>query len=100
MGAEFFEEYSRNVEPLRKAFRVAYEQAEYDYGHSGYTGTIAEADGYEEIGSCLDLPEEIEKWTKKIEEEAKKWGPALCVKLLHPETKAHVGWYMAGWASS
>ena len=45
MGAEQFE----NIAPgntAQEAFNAAYEDAAYDYGHAGYTGTIAEKSGF------------------------------------------------------
>jgi hypothetical protein len=41
MGGEWFETESEG-ETVQDAFNKAVEQAEYDHGHSGYTGTIAE----------------------------------------------------------
>ena len=45
MGATYFEVRVR-AESADSAFKQAQEQAFYDHGHSGYTGTIAEKDGY------------------------------------------------------
>ena len=45
MGAEWFEEKVEGAS-CAEAFRYAQEDARYEYGHGGYTGTIAEADGF------------------------------------------------------
>ena len=46
MGAEYFETVSFGSTP-GKAFTSAVKEAKYEYGHRGYTGTIAEKDGYQ-----------------------------------------------------
>lgn len=45
MGGTTFITYARGADP-DAAFRAAVERAQYDYGHAGYTGTIAEKDSY------------------------------------------------------
>lgn len=45
MGAETFEQFERRQgddDTVEKAFGRAVERAAYDYGHAGYTGTLAE----------------------------------------------------------
>ena len=44
MGAEQFDVVVLGEDDVRTAFAAAREQAQYDYGHAGYTGTIAEKD--------------------------------------------------------
>jgi len=79
------------------AFRTARKEAQYMYGHNGYTGTIAEKDDYTEI----TLPkgrdpkeyadELIEKGDPRIED---TWGDAGCIKI------AKKTWLFFGWAKS
>jgi hypothetical protein len=45
MGACDFNCYAEGRSP-REAFNNAVQQARYDYGHSGYTGTIAEKESF------------------------------------------------------
>jgi len=45
MGAEEFEA-TVSGDSVKDAFWAAVQQAQYDYGHSGYTGTIAEKGEY------------------------------------------------------
>lgn len=41
MGASEFQTFQEGVDP-EDAFRLARQQAQFEYGHNGYTGTIAE----------------------------------------------------------
>jgi hypothetical protein len=52
MGADQFE-VTIFMDNPQEAFDIAKDQAYYDHGHSGYTGTIAEKDGF----VVIDLPE-------------------------------------------
>lgn len=45
MGAESFQTHSYGKTTV-EAFDTAVNNAQYDYGHAGYTGTIAEKDGF------------------------------------------------------
>ena len=53
------------------------EQAAYDYGHAGYTGSFAEADGVVLSLNILENLDAAESW---LDEHAEKWGPAIIVK--------------------
>ena len=53
------------------------EQAAYDYGHAGYTGSFAEADGVKLKSKVFETIDEAEGW---LDENAEKWGPAVVVK--------------------
>lgn len=82
-------EVERKFEKIQKELR-------WEYGHNGYTGTLAEADG-------ITIPMEpvfpdkttAEKW---LDENADKWGPALAVKYTNPN--GELKWYIAAWCSS
>jgi hypothetical protein len=96
MGANTFKTVSTG-NTAKEAFFKATEEAAYDSGHGGYTGTIAEKSGFTEI----PLPEGedpfrfahrlIHDGDRRIDD---KWGPAGCVKL------ATGKWLFFGWASS
>lgn len=97
MGAEEFEHFAKG-KTMRHAFNKAVEEAEYDHGHSGYTGTIAEKGDFTNFGALpsgiteselMDwiydgcLPDEsfvAEHFKDKAEEindtYTDKWGPA------------------------
>ena len=82
-----------------RALWNAVEQAEYDHGHSGYTGTIAEKGEFVMIDEEEHEEEEARAKAEKMIHEGDeriddKWGPAGCFKLKD-------GRYMFfGWASS
>ena len=65
MGGEWFETESEGA-TVDEAFNKAVEQAIYDYGHSGYSGTIKEKDGFKfnlivltkEVMELLKMPQE------------------------------------------
>ena len=79
-----------------KAFRNAVTQAQYNRGHEGYTGTIAEKSNFtviecrgsdkEKVAYAQDL---IDKDDPRVSD---KWGPAGAIKLKS-------GWLFFGLAS-
>lgn len=95
MGAESFTHTSRG-DTAEKAFRSAVEEAAYDHGHSGYTGTIAEKDSF----VMIPLPEGEDPYEYAEEligdgdVRIDKWGPAGCIALGDGE------YLFFGWASS
>jgi hypothetical protein len=101
MGAATFETKAKG-KSARDAFDKARERAQYDHGHSGYTGTIAEKGDFIMInlGSGLakcDLASAREHAYKLIDSEDQrvrdKWGPAGCIALGNDE------YFFFGWAS-
>lgn len=96
MGADVFY-HTAPGKTAREAFNKAKEEAYYDCGHGGYTGTIAEKNGYVII-ECPEGTPPAEYADMLIEEaDARvddKWGPAGCIKVKD-------GYYLFfGWASS
>lgn len=96
MGAETFYDVSIG-ETAAEAFQRATEQAQYDRGHEGYTGTIAEKWSF----VMINLPEGVdpEEYADKLinDEDPRiddKWGPAGCFNL--GDNK----FFFFGWASS
>jgi hypothetical protein len=97
MGAEFFTHKS-NGKTAQEAFEAAVKKAQYDHGHRGYSGTIAEKSSF----TMIKLPEGIEpgdyadllnsKNDPRIDD---KWGPAGCFEIKPGEE-----YYFFGWASS
>lgn len=119
MGANEFENFVRNTPDIAtagKAFSHAHEKACYNHGHGGYTGTIAEKEGFEIIARekrpTLQLVEAMTTWgfldPKKAgivlnwdhDSADDKWGPAVCVEVKAEETGEIFGWMFFGWASS
>jgi hypothetical protein len=85
MGALTFETDAEGAD-VAKAFQAAVDQALYDHGHSGYTGTIAEKDSYVVIESTPMTPEAAEELADKLvrdndERICDKWGPAGAIAV-------------------
>ena len=94
MGAATFTTRARG-KTADRAFHAAVKQAQYDHGHSGYTGTIAEKHSFIE----MKVPDGIDptKYADDMIDDPRiedKWGPAGCVRLRKDE------WLFFGWASS
>ncbi len=116
MGADAFKNTGKG-QTAKAVFAKLVSDAQYDYGHAGYTGTIAEKDDFEEFAPPANVPPKtfIEwateyppttptwpNWTaadQKVLDKARriaddKWGPAACVKTGDGE------WTFFGYASS
>lgn len=97
MGGTTFECTAQGA-TVQEAFDAAVKQAQYDHGHSGYTGTIAECDGFVVITlGPLTLADAEEMGNDLIHRDdpriSDKWGPAGAIPLQDG------GWYFFGWAS-
>lgn len=104
MGAETFFETAYGKD-AKEAFASAVEEAAYEYGHGGYTGSLAEKSSFTVIpfdSGNLDItPEEyaellIEKSDLRVDD---KWGPAGCIEL-PSEKEGERHFLFFGWASS
>jgi hypothetical protein len=102
MGActfDWFEKTEdRSLKGRKAAFSKAVKDAQYECGHGGYTGTIAEKDEFTFVGLKPTIKEArefadslIEKGDKRIDD---KWGPAGCIEVEQPS-----GFLFFGWAS-
>lgn len=71
---------------LNDAYRNLVETAQWEHGHGGYTGTIAESSGVHllqtESLSRDDAFELAEKLFEEGHPELEKWGPALAIPLI------------------
>jgi len=93
MGASEFFTRARG-KTAAEAFRSAVQQARYEHGNGGYTGTIAEKSEFQEVKpkagesvmECVNRHMDIGTFDDK-------WGPAGCVKIDDGE------WYFFGFAS-
>ena len=94
MGAQQFdtESYGKTAQ---EAFDNAVKQAQYDYGHSGYSGTIAEKNSFIVLGEFDNGKDAGEFMEKEFDREGSavdsEWGPAGCVKI-GKDTYAFFGW--------
>lgn len=81
MGAQQFVTKAKG-KTAKDAFNQAVSDAQYMYGHGGYTGTIAEKHDFVKIAvPSGEKPEEyawrlIENYDERIND---KWGPAGCI---------------------
>lgn len=86
------------------AFRRARDHAEWQHGHGGYTGTIAEKDEYVVIKDQATGLDAIALAEKLIEDDDKritaKWGPAGAIKMDDAQEGRPERWLFFGWASS
>src|SRR4051794_19330764 len=73
MGRQAFIEYAEGTD-LDTTFDVTVAAAQYEYGHGGYTGTIAEKDGY----GCEALTDDLMRYEEAV---------ALAKKLLDEDDK-------------
>ena len=106
MGADTFMVHASGTNAQR-AFLAAKEDAYYEFGHGGYSGTIAEKDSI----VTIPLPESIDINDKENFEQAvidyaesliddedrridDKWGPAGCIPMGDDR------YLFFGWASS
>jgi hypothetical protein len=102
MGAEYFT-HRATGKTADEAFKKATEQARYDHGHRGYTGTIAEKDDFimiplpnsvkpgDFVSALMAADTLIEADDPRIDS---KWDPAGCFDLGNGE------YLFFGWASS
>jgi len=98
MGASTFISTGEGA-TAKAAFRDAVEKAAYDYGHRGYTGSLAEKDSFVMIDSNNHSLMEANELAEKLIDEGDeriddKWGPAGCIKINDNS------YLFFGWASS
>lgn len=92
MGGEYTDTIVKcERQELNDLFRAIVDQAAWDHGHGGYTGTFAEK---HEL-----LIQRGDDWTletarEHCSEHNDKWGPAFAYHL------ADGRWYIGGWCSS
>lgn len=69
MGAEFYDTIELGTS-ARAAFNAAHDEATYLYGHAGYTGTIAEKQGWKYVGKLPPrvTTERFLTWAQNYEE--------------------------------
>lgn len=95
MGACTFQSTATG-KTAKDAFTKAREQALYDHGHGGYTGTIAEKPGFRMVAEGVD-PDPAATMKRCLDDEhhwcQDKWGDAACLQI-GPEK-----WLFFGWAS-
>lgn len=99
MGAQ---EFSNLVpgDTVREAFSKGVDQAAWEHGHGGYTGSLAEKHSYVVInpGKVYSKEDAFELSDKLLEDDDDrvndKWGPAGALEVEGGQ------WLFFGWASS
>lgn len=90
MGANTFCQSAKG-QSAQEAFRKAVDEARYENGHRGYTGTLAEKGSFVEIRECAPLTMQeaqkqadllIDAGDERIDD---KWGPAGCIVVRKPD---------------
>ncbi|MER0477053.1 hypothetical protein ABR737_01540 [Streptomyces sp. Edi2] len=94
MGAEYFSVYQDGT-AVEHAFRDAVEDAEYEHGHGGYTGTIAEKRFYKVVAQTPMSLDEAEEYASKlvVGEDAllaDKCGPAGAIPVLTDRRRVRI----------
>ena len=69
---------------LFAVYRIAVQHALHEYGHGGYSGTIAESTGLTVTSKVFKDENAAESW---LEENAEKWGDTLAVRVEPDEGK-------------
>lgn len=80
MGAEYNFEKLRattKVEALAEGKKLI-DQAAYEHGHGGYTGSWAECTGVVFVPCTAPLGASVEDW---LDETAEKWGPMVVTEV-------------------
>lgn len=80
MGAEYLTDKlaATNAADAVKEGRAMCDQAAYDHGHRGYTGSYAECQGVEVLARHATSEDEA---YALLEEHCEKWGPMLIVEV-------------------
>lgn len=101
MGACTFE-VKMTGKNAKDAFSKAREDAAWEYGHNGYTGSIAEKNTFVMI-NCPEGKDPYDYANELMDNDdpriADKWGPAGCIKLPSPEGAEYKHYLFFGWAS-
>jgi len=88
VGAVTFEVYADGADP-DAAFDAARQAAQHEHGYGGYTGTLADKDGYLIITATPIDPDRaatlaadlIDRADPRVDD---KWGPAGAIAVCHP----------------
>jgi hypothetical protein len=122
MGAEWFTQDADGAD-VSEAFRVARAAAQYEHGHGGYSGTLAEKDSWvlvrpTPVSSYAEAEELADRYAESISggghldtlphfaEVNDKWGAAGVVEFVPDPPRlsgmrtGHRSFLFFGWASS
>ena len=95
MGAETFTSQAAGKTAL-EAFATAVIEASYEYGHGGYTGSIAEKNAFKELRTMsqndADYVTEAFFNGEGHQEFEDKWGAAGCIHIEGTDEYLFFGW--------
>ena len=77
---------------LEEEFYAAVKNAQYEHGHGGYSGTLAEANRFVVKGMLFDNRSEAIDW---IYDHHEKYKPCIAVK--YKATDGSIYWVVGGW---
>ena len=77
-GATFYN-FGRGTN-ANQIFSELVNSAKHEYGHGGYTGTIAEKDGFKVVASPMTMQQARQKADEMIDQN-EKWGPAFAIPV-------------------
>lgn len=102
MGGEYFSDYGEGTDPA-VVFKTLVDQAFWDHGHAGYSGSICEKPGFD-IVSEVPVPKvDMENWAEEYDRDHNndKWGNAFAVPVCEDDKHQEViGYLFFGVASS
>lgn len=105
MGADWFESEAQGIS-LQEAFALAVQRAQWEHGHAGYTGTIAEKEDVVDVlnGEVAADREAAQVIVDRFNRDETspindKWGPAGAVRYGLGAGQQQ-NWVFFGWASS
>lgn len=81
MGCESFTNLVTGTD-ADTAFQSARDDALYEYGHGGYTGTIAEKGDFKVVTTTPMGENEASTYAEEHLDDADKWGPALAIPVV------------------
>ena len=103
MGATNFYSHSKGT-TATEAFNKAVKEAQWESGHRGYTGTIAEKSTFTIASDKPLSPGEANTLANSLldTDYKDKWGPAGCIQLLSANSQpSEIKLFLFfGWASS
>ena len=89
----------------KEAYHNAVEDANYEYGHRGYTGQINVKDGFIMVSTEVMTKEQAQNYADELynkddKRALDKWGPACCIELAEKSDTGEKMFYFFGVASS
>lgn len=93
MGSVDFYQEAEGSSP-EEAFNNALQQARWEHGHGGYTGSIAEKDSFVTMGTASTMEKAYELAYDLLDDPKvdDKWGPAGVIRIENTNRYLFFGW--------